>query len=118
MVLLLAAHFALSRRRQHGGTRGTRAYCAVSLRAQSRAAQRATLRRRSLRGAHSAPERTPRAAAHRRAPSAAAATTRARSIRRYGACHRVRYRRSCARRLTDRAAAGAHETAARRHALQ
>lgn len=102
MVLLLAPHLPLPRRREHGGPRGARAHSPLALLAQSRAAQRAPLRRRTLRGAHAAPERAPRARAARPAPPAAAAAARAGAVRSHGARHRLR---QCLRRhLHDRGA--------------
>lgn len=136
MVLLVAADVALPRRREHGGPRGARAHRALALLAQPRAAQRAPLRRRPVRGAHAAPERAPRARAARPAPPAAAAAARARALRRHGARHRLRLRqrqqpgrraRRARRRLADLARpahhclAAAHQlrqAAARRHTLQ
>lgn len=107
MVLLVAAHVALPGRRQHGGPRGPRAHRAVALLAQPRAAQRAPLRRRPLRGAHAAPERAPRARAHRPAPPAAAAAARAGAVRRHRARHRHRHRQRLRRRQRHRRHAGA-----------
>lgn len=87
VVLLVAAHLALPRRRQHRGPRGPRAHRALALCAQPRAAQRAPLRRRALCGAHAAPERAPRARAARPAPPAAAAAARPGAVRGHRARH-------------------------------
>lgn len=135
MVLLVAANVALPRRREHRGSGGPRAHRALAVRAQPRAAQRAPVRGRAVRGAHAAPERAPRARAARPAPPAAAAAARAGAVRGHGARHRHgqrergrrrargpghgRRRAPVARRAA--AAAAAHQpgqAVARRHALQ
>lgn len=92
MVLFIAADVSLSGRREHRGPRGARAYRALALRAQPRAAQRAALRGRALRGAHAAPVGAPRARAAGPAPPAAAAAARAGIVRGNGARHRHRQR--------------------------
>lgn len=106
VVLFLAADVALPRRREHGGPRGSRAHRAFPIRPQPRAAERAPVRGRSVRGAHAASERAPRTRAARPPPSAPAAAACARAVRGDGARDRLCVGgRGCRRRAAARRAA-------------